>query len=67
MGRKRFPPAETGLIATLIERDLPYYDPAISEEVVVKMNQFAQDIGLLSGPVAYGRVVATGFRHLWSW
>ena len=66
VGRKRFPPAETELIATLIERDLPYYDPTISEEVVIKMNRFAQDIGLLSGPVPYDQVVATRFRHLWT-
>ena len=66
VGRKRFPPAETELIATLIERDLPYYDPTISEEVVVKMNSFAKDIGLLSGPVPYEQVVATRFRHLWT-
>jgi hypothetical protein len=30
------------------------------------MNRFAQAIGLLPGPVAYDRVVATRFRALWS-
>jgi ABC-type nitrate/sulfonate/bicarbonate transport system substrate-binding protein len=65
VGRKVFPPTETGIIRELIERDLPYYDPAISEEVVSKMNRFAQDVGLLSGPVPYDQVVATRFRHLW--
>lgn len=64
--RRRFPPTETGLIAELIKRDLPYYDPTISEEVVTKMNRFAQDVGLLSKPVPYEEVVATSFRHLWS-
>jgi hypothetical protein len=44
---------------------LPYYDPAISAETVAKMNRFAQDMGLLSGPVPYDQVVATRFRHLW--
>jgi len=65
VGRKIFPPTEAETIAKLIERDLPYYDPVISEEVVTKMNRFAQDVGLLSGPVPYEQVVAAGFRHLW--
>ena len=64
--RRRFPPTETELIAELIERDLPYYDPTISEEVVSKMNRFAQDVGLLTSPVPYDQVVATSFRHLWT-
>jgi ABC-type nitrate/sulfonate/bicarbonate transport system substrate-binding protein len=65
VGKKRFPPSEADLIAELIRRDLPYYDATISEEAVVAMNRFAQDIGLLSGPISYDRVVATGFSHLW--
>ncbi len=65
VGIKVFPPAEAGIIARLIKRDLPYYDPDISEETVTKMNRFAQDVGLLSGPVPYDRVVATQFSHLW--
>jgi ABC-type nitrate/sulfonate/bicarbonate transport system substrate-binding protein len=65
IGRRIFPPAEAELIAELIRRDLPYYDAAISEETVVKMNRFAEDVGLLSGPVRYEQVVATQFRHLW--
>ena len=63
--RRLFPPTETELIAELIRRDLPYYDPAISEESVSGMNRFAQDLGLLSGPVPYEQVVATRFSHLW--
>ena len=63
--RRRFPPAETELIADLIRRDLPYYDPMISREVVSKMNSFAEAIGLLSRPVAYEEVVAVKFSGLW--
>ena len=66
VGERLFPPAEAALIAGLVERDLPFYDPSISEEVVVSLNQFARDVDLLSGPVAYERVVATQFRALWS-
>lgn len=65
VGKKRFPAAEAELIAELIRRDLPYYDPAISEQVVTDMNRFAQEIGLLSAPVEYNQVVATQFTHLW--
>jgi ABC-type nitrate/sulfonate/bicarbonate transport system substrate-binding protein len=65
VGRKRFPPSEAELIAELIRRDLPYYDPTITEETVTHMNRFARDIGLLSAPVSYDQVVATQFTHLW--
>ena len=65
VGRRLFPPGEAGLIAQVVERDLPYYVPAISEDIVFNMNQFARDIGLLSESVSYEQVVATQFRHLW--
>ena len=65
VGKALYPPEEAGLIATLIERDVPYYDPRIPEPVVASMNQFARDIGLLTGPVAYQDVVAVQFSHLW--
>ena len=65
VGRRLFPPTEAELIAELIERDLRYYDPAISGEAVDSLNRFAQDVGLLSGPVPYDQVVATDFVHLW--
>src|SRR3989449_7260049 len=57
VGRKLFPPTEAGLIAELIRRDVPFYDPAISSESVIAMNRFAQDIGLLRGPVPYENAV----------
>lgn len=66
VGDRRFPPEEAELIAKLVERDLPYYEPSISEESVAQMNAFAQSIGALSGPVAYEEVVATQFRELWA-
>jgi NitT/TauT family transport system substrate-binding protein len=66
VGKKRFPAAEAELIAELIRRDLPYYDPTITEQTVAAMNRFAQDVGLLSAPVSYEQVVATRFSHLWN-
>jgi NitT/TauT family transport system substrate-binding protein len=65
VGKKRFPPSEAELISELIRRDLPYYDATISKDTFAKMNRFAQDIGLLSAPVPYERVVATQFSQLW--
>lgn len=66
VGRKRFPPSEAELIAELVRRDLPYYDPTIAQEKVASMNRFAQDAGLLSAPVPYEQVVATRFSRLWT-
>jgi ABC-type nitrate/sulfonate/bicarbonate transport system substrate-binding protein len=66
VGRKRFPPSEAELIAELVRRDLPFYDPNIPKEKVASMNRFAQDIGLLASPVPYEHVVATQFSHLWN-
>lgn len=66
VGRRVFPAEEAELIAELIRRDLPYYDPAIPEDAVEKMNAFARDLGLLSRPVAYRQVVATRFAPLWA-
>ena len=57
VGRKLFPPTEAGLIAELIRRDLPFYQPDISAKTVNSMNRFAQDLGLLSKPVPYPQVV----------
>jgi ABC-type nitrate/sulfonate/bicarbonate transport system substrate-binding protein len=58
IGRKLFPPTEAELIAELIRRDLPYYDTTISRDFVAGMNQFARDLGILSGDVAYEKIVA---------
>ena len=66
VGERRFPVQEAKLIAELIERDLPYYDPSISEEAVEQMGRFAQGIGLLSGPAPYEEVVAAQFAGLWA-
>jgi ABC-type nitrate/sulfonate/bicarbonate transport system substrate-binding protein len=65
VGKKRFPPAEAQLIAELIRRDLPYYDPVIGAQTVDDMNRFAQQIGLLTKVVPYEGVVATELNALW--
>lgn len=65
-GRWLFPPVEADLIAELVRRDSPFCEPAISDDMVTKMNRFAQDVGLLSSTVPYDRVVDTSFSHLWT-
>jgi len=66
IGKKLFPPSEAELIAELIRRDLPYYDPTISPEFVADMNQFARDIGILKGQPPYEQVVATSLSKWWA-
>jgi ABC-type nitrate/sulfonate/bicarbonate transport system substrate-binding protein len=65
VGRRKFPKEAAELIARVVERDVPFYNPVISEEAVAKMNRFAQSVGHLSGPVPYANVVAIQFRELW--
>jgi len=65
IGNKRFPPREAGLIAGIIERDLPFYDAAIGEKSVAAINAFARGVGVLTGEVPYANIVATQFRDLW--
>jgi NitT/TauT family transport system substrate-binding protein len=66
VGRALFPPHEAALITDVVARDLPYYDPAISEEAVAGMSRFAIATGLAHEPAAYDEVVATRFRQLWT-
>lgn len=65
VGEKWFPAFEASLIATLVERDLPYYDPAISRQAFDSMCKFAQVTGLTKGVGSYDQVVTTQFSDLW--
>ncbi len=62
---KRFPEFETSLIAELIRRDLPFYDPSISRGTVESMSRFGLDMGLSRQPAVYEELVATQFSNLW--
>lgn len=66
VGRKSFPEDETKLIAQVVERDLPFYDAAVTEDFVAGMNAFSRDMGLMSEDHAYEEIVATRFRDLWT-
>jgi ABC-type nitrate/sulfonate/bicarbonate transport system substrate-binding protein len=65
VGRRLFPALEAELVARVIERDLPYYDPSLLESFVDSMNQYSRGVGLLKGYPSYDEVVATQFRDLW--
>ena len=65
VGQRLFPPEEAEYLALLVERDLPFYDPRISQDVVSGLNRFAMNTGVLSKDVPYEQVVATQFSGLW--
>jgi NitT/TauT family transport system substrate-binding protein len=65
VGSRRFPPEAAAMITTVVEQDLPFYDPVIAESAVAALNRFALGLGLLTDPVPYEQVVATRFRPLW--
>jgi hypothetical protein len=65
VGRRKFPKEAAELITTIVERDLPFYDPVIYEEAIAGLTRFAQSIGHLSRPVPFEQVVAVRFRDLW--
>ncbi|MBX9844046.1 MAG: ABC transporter substrate-binding protein [Xanthobacteraceae bacterium] len=66
VGRRRFPPDEAALIASLVERDRPFYDPRITEQATAGVNALAQGLGLIKTPIPYERMVAGVFRNLWA-
>ena len=66
VGERVFPPREASLIAELVRRDAPYYDPRIDTGTARALVDFGRQCGLLDDPVDYGAVVAAGFSDLWS-
>jgi NitT/TauT family transport system substrate-binding protein len=66
VGRRLFPEHEASLIADIIQRDLPFYDPSISREFVNGMTEFQRHMGLLDRTVNYEDVVATQFSQYWA-
>ena len=65
VGNKLFPSYEAELIAEVVSRDLPFYDPVITENDVAHLNRFAQDLGVLKDAMPYDAAVATEFAPLW--
>jgi ABC-type nitrate/sulfonate/bicarbonate transport system substrate-binding protein len=65
IGERLFAPEAAALIATLIARDAPFYDAAITPEAIDGLNKFGKTEGLIAEPVPYEQLVATQFRDLW--
>lgn len=64
--RDHFPDHELSLIEDVIERDVEFYDPSISERTVKTLNDFARKLDILDAEdVPYESVVATQFRSEW--
>ncbi len=66
VGSRRFPAAASVMIARLVERDLPFYDPVIYEDAVRATQDFASALGHLDTTLPYEDVVAVGYRGLWT-
>jgi NitT/TauT family transport system substrate-binding protein len=66
VGERRFPPREAGLIARIVERDLPFYDATITPRSLAAVNSFGRRMSLVDDDPRYDEVVATQFSHLWS-
>lgn len=58
VGRKLFPATEAALIAELVQRDLPFYDTAITPSVIASMLRFSRSVGIVEGDLGAGDVVA---------
>ena len=65
VGRKWFPAFEATLIADVVARDLPFYDPTISRETFEATSRFAQTMGLAKSSASYEDAVAVQFYDLW--
>jgi ABC-type nitrate/sulfonate/bicarbonate transport system substrate-binding protein len=66
VGHRRFPAGAATMIAGLVERDLPFYDPVIHEDAVRATQDFARALGHLDTPAPYEGVVAVRYRGLWT-
>ncbi|GAA5185264.1 hypothetical protein GCM10023322_28720 [Rugosimonospora acidiphila] len=66
VGRRLFPAAEADLIAGLIARDAPFYEPAIGADDVVALVDFARRRGLTDLDLGADEVIAAGARDLWA-
>jgi ABC-type nitrate/sulfonate/bicarbonate transport system substrate-binding protein len=64
--RRLFPPEENGMIASLIARDVEYYEPRITQDAVEDAVRFANHVGLLAESVRFDELVPAQFRALWT-
>ena len=63
VGRRLFPPLEAERIADVVGRDLPYYQPAISDKSLAGLIRFSQATGLLRRSPTREQIVADQFNR----
>lgn len=63
VGEKLFPQPEADRIADVVERDLPYYRPDISDQSLAGLVHFSQASGLLKGTPTRAKMVASQFER----
>lgn len=63
VGEKLFPQPEADRIADVVERDLPYYRPDISDQSLAGLVHFSQASGLLKGTPTRAQMVASQFER----
>jgi ABC-type nitrate/sulfonate/bicarbonate transport system substrate-binding protein len=63
VGEKLFPQPEADRIADVVERDLPYYRPDISDQSLAGLVHFSQASGLLMGTPTRAQMVASQFER----
>src|SRR6266567_4336562 len=59
------PQAAEKIIRAIITIEKNTYFPQITEEAVHQCNQAQKQLGVVKGDIAYDKVVATQFKHLW--
>lgn len=65
VGAELFPGEEAELITSLISRDAPFYDAAITPVAIEGLNKFAAANGLIRRPLDFGQIAAQQFEALW--
>lgn len=66
VGKEIFPAEEAEIISTLVKRDAPFYQAAITKDAVYGLNKFCLARGLMPQAVSYDQLVATTLRDFWS-
>ena len=66
VGKKLFPAWEAELIAQVVARDLPFYDPQITNDYYTRIATFAIEMGLATEAAAYDDVIFPDAAALWA-
>jgi ABC-type nitrate/sulfonate/bicarbonate transport system substrate-binding protein len=65
VGNRLFPDYEASLIAEVVARDLPYYNPRIDTAVIREIDKFNIRLGNTAISMPFESYVATDFSNLW--